>query len=58
MKIDLNFNFVILLTILFFVLKVMGYIHWSWWWVLCPLWIVPVIILFVLGTVIIYGKTK
>ena len=23
----------------FVVLKLMGYIDWSWWWVLSPLWI-------------------
>lgn len=28
-----------LLTIAFIVLKLMGYIAWSWWWVLSPLWI-------------------
>ena len=27
-----------LLTILFIGLKLTGYINWSWWWVLCPLW--------------------
>ena len=28
-----------LLGIAFIVLKVMGYITWSWWWVLAPFWI-------------------
>jgi len=28
-----------LLTILFVGLKLTGYIAWSWWWVLSPLWI-------------------
>lgn len=28
-----------LLTILFVALKLLGYIAWSWWWVLSPLWI-------------------
>lgn len=28
-----------LLTILFIGLKLTGYIDWSWWWVLSPLWI-------------------
>lgn len=28
-----------LLTILFIALKLMGYINWSWVWVLSPLWI-------------------
>jgi hypothetical protein len=28
-----------LLTIVFIVLKLIGYISWSWFWVLSPLWI-------------------
>lgn len=28
-----------LLTIAFVVLKLVGVIDWSWWWVLAPLWI-------------------
>jgi len=28
-----------LLTIVFITLKLIGYINWSWWWVLSPLWI-------------------
>lgn len=28
-----------LLTIAFIVLKLMGHITWSWWWVLAPMWI-------------------
>jgi len=28
-----------LLTIAFIVLKLAGFIAWSWWWVLSPLWI-------------------
>jgi len=28
-----------LLTIVFIVLKLLGKIDWSWWWVLSPLWI-------------------
>jgi len=27
------------LTIVFVVLKLVGVIAWSWWWVLSPLWI-------------------
>lgn len=27
-----------LLGILFIGLKLTGYINWSWWWVLSPLW--------------------
>jgi len=28
-----------LLAIVFITLKLLGKITWSWWWVLCPLWI-------------------
>ena len=28
-----------LLTIVFIVLKLLGKITWSWWWVLSPIWI-------------------
>lgn len=28
-----------LLTVVFITLKLTHYIDWSWWWVLCPLWI-------------------
>ena len=27
------------LTILFIGLKLTGFIDWSWWWVLAPLWV-------------------
>jgi len=32
-------NFFGLLTIVFITLKLIGYINWSWWWVLSPLWL-------------------
>jgi hypothetical protein len=28
-----------LLGVAFVVLKLMGVINWSWWWVTCPFWI-------------------
>lgn len=27
------------LSLSFIVLKIVGFIHWSWWWVLSPIWI-------------------
>ena len=42
------------LAIIFIVLKLVGVINWSWWWVLSPIWIsiiliiVIIIIMFVL----------
>lgn len=37
-----------LLTIVFIVLKLTGYINWSWWWVLAPSWISLVIVFLIL----------
>ena len=36
-------GFVGLLTIVFIVLKLIGQIDWSWWWVLSPVWISAVL---------------
>lgn len=36
------------LTILFIGLKLGNVIHWSWWWVLSPIWISLSIALFIL----------
>lgn len=38
-----------LLTIVFITLKLTGYITWSWWWVLAPLWGPAAIALVVIG---------
>ena len=52
-----------LLTILFIGLKLTGYITWSWWWVLAPIWIslalgvVSVLIFIIVGvTAFIAGR--
>ena len=39
-------GFLGLLTIVFITLKLIGYITWSWWWVLSPIIIPTGIILF------------
>ena len=55
-------NFFGLLTIVFIVLKLTGYISWSWWWVLAPLWggvaLVLVILAIALLVVGITGMLK
>ena len=38
-----------LLTVLFVGLKLTGYITWSWWWVLSPLWISALLVLSILA---------
>jgi hypothetical protein len=40
------------LTILFIGLKLAHVIHWSWWWVLSPIWISLSIVLFILAIVL------
>lgn len=42
-----------LLTILFIGLKLTGYIGWSWWWVLSPLWISAIIIILIVAAALI-----
>ena len=37
-----------LLAIVFIVLKLTGYISWSWWWVLSPLWIPAAIVVVIM----------
>lgn len=47
-------GFLTLLGLLFIGLKLTGYIHWSWLWVLAPFWIPLALLLIVL---IIVGIT-
>lgn len=42
-----------MLAILFIGLKLTGFITWSWWWVLSPLWIPAAIILAIFGVVFV-----
>ena len=49
-------SFISLLTLLFIGLKLGGVIAWSWWWVLCPIWIPFVIIFICLLFIILYGS--
>lgn len=38
-------NFFDVLLIVFIVLKLVGVIEWSWWWVLSPIWIGALLVL-------------
>ena len=42
-----------LLTIVFIVLKLTGYIDWSWWWVVSPMWITTIIALVIVLVIIL-----
>lgn len=44
-------GFLGVLTIAFVVLKLVGIITWSWWWVLAPLWIPAALAVLVLAVV-------
>jgi len=46
--------FLSLLTILFIGLKLTGFINWSWWWVLCPIWIPLILVILIGGGVWLY----
>ena len=46
-------GFVGLLTILFVGLKLTGFINWSWWWVLSPIWITALITVIIIVVVLI-----
>ena len=41
------------LTIVFIILKLVGVINWSWWWVLSPLWINAIFVVLVLAVVFV-----
>jgi hypothetical protein len=47
-------GFLGLLTIVFITLKLTGYIAWSWWWVLSPLWggIALVLVIFAIALLV------
>lgn len=47
-----------LLTIVFIVLKLTGVIHWSWVWVLSPIWIAITLYVVILAIIVIVVKLK
>lgn len=47
------------LTLIFITLKLCKVITWSWWWVLCPIWIpLAVMLLIVAFCVVVAMKGK
>ena len=46
-------GFIGMLTILFVGLKLTGYIDWSWFWVLSPIWITVLIALLFFGVLML-----
>lgn len=59
-KIEINFGFPIatVMFLIFLVLKLIGKIDWSWWWVTSPLWIPLVIALIAVIVFFIFFKGK
>ena len=53
-KSNSGLTFTGMLTILFIGLKLTGYIDWSWWWILSPIWITMIIVLTALLVAVIY----
>ena len=49
-------GFIGLLTIVFIVLKLLGFITWSWVWVLSPIWIEAILIVLLLAVLIILDR--
>ena len=41
-----------LLGIVFVVLKLVGVISWSWWWVLAPFWVPLLLTILIIGSII------
>lgn len=53
-SVSVNFPFFGILTLIFITLKLTGYIAWSWWWVLAPMWM-PFAIIFGIGLIVLIG---
>ncbi len=43
------YSFVSTVGVIFIVLKLVGVIAWSWWWVLAPFWIPTAVVLVLFG---------
>jgi hypothetical protein len=46
------------IQIVFIILKLVGVIHWSWWWVLSPMWISLLLALIIIGLVVVALKVQ
>lgn len=44
-----------LLTIVFITLKLLGYINWSWWWVVSPIWISVLLVILIFIIVFVFA---
>ena len=53
-----SLGFLEFLALIFITLKLTGYIDWSWWWVLSPLWVQIVLFVVALVFVLFYAATR
>ncbi len=53
-----SLGFLEFLTLIFITLKLTGYIDWSWWWVLSPIWVQIGIFLFAFAVIVLYAATR
>jgi len=56
-----KFDWIGLLQIIFILLKVIGVVEWSWWWVLSPTWIsagIVIVIFLIFVAINIFKKEK
>lgn len=51
-----GYVYVGILQILFIGLKLTGYIDWSWWWVLSPIWITMIIIVLAIVAIVVDAR--
>ena len=52
-----SIGFLGVLTLIFITLKLTGYITWSWWWVLSPLWLPLAVLLTTAAFIAIVAHT-
>lgn len=45
-----------ILALIFITLKLTGFIFWSWWWVLSPILVIPVVFVVFLFIAILFGR--
>lgn len=38
-SINIDFTLLLIITLVFFILKIVGYINWSWWLIFTPIYI-------------------
>lgn len=50
-----NLSLSTVLFIVFLVLKLTGYITWSWWWVTAPLWVGPALFFGIISIALCLG---